>query len=203
MNLHQILHCHSSAETIQMIQKPKALGNWWLTASLQQCTHSCIMSWAEIFGKTSNRSGDSAPLQPRYGALWLLAFLRTKIMFEREEISDHWWDSGKYGGAADGDWENCVRSQGAYFEGAWGVDVLCTMFLVSLIFFNKCLYFSYYMAGYFLDRPCILISASVQECAGERNFTFPSKSPRRVNSAAINCIDSAATFVCPRFHHWK
>ena len=33
--------------------------------------------------------------------------------------------------AADGDWENCVRSQGAYFEGYWGVIVLCTMFLVS------------------------------------------------------------------------
>ena len=28
-------------------------------------------------------------------------------------------------------WENCVRSQGAYFEGDWGVTVLCTMFLVS------------------------------------------------------------------------
>ena len=26
---------------------------------------------------------------------------------------------------------NCVRSQGAYFEGDWGVVVLCTMFLVS------------------------------------------------------------------------
>ena len=29
----------------------------------------------------------------------------------------------------------CVRSQGAYFEGDWGVVVLCTMFLVSCIFF--------------------------------------------------------------------
>ena len=45
---------------------------------------------------------------------------------------------------------------GAYFEEDWGVIVLCTMFLVSCIFFNKCLYFSYYMAGYFLDRPCLL-----------------------------------------------
>ena len=67
--------------------------------------------------------------------------------------SDHWWDSGKYDRAEDGDWENCVRSQGAYFEGDWGAIVLCTMFLVSCIFSNKCLYFSYYMAGYLLDRP--------------------------------------------------
>ena len=28
-------------------------------------------------------------LQPRFGALQLLAFLKTKITFEREEISDH------------------------------------------------------------------------------------------------------------------
>ena len=49
--------------------------------------------------------------------------------------------------------ENCVRSQGAYFEGDRGIIILCTMFLVSCIFFNKCLYFSYYMAGYIVDRP--------------------------------------------------
>ena len=42
------------------------------------------------------------PLQPRSGALWLLAFPKTKITLEREEISDHWWDSGKYDGAAPG-----------------------------------------------------------------------------------------------------
>ena len=28
---------------------------------------------------------------------------------------------------------------------------------VSYIFFIKCLYFSYYMAGYLLDRPCIYV----------------------------------------------
>ena len=80
------------------------------------------------------------PLQPRFAALRLLAFPKTKIIFEKEEISDHCWDSGKYKGAADGYWENCVRSQGAYFERDWGIIVLCTMFLVSYIF-NKYLYF--------------------------------------------------------------
>ena len=60
---------------------------------------------------------------------WL--FPKIKWLLKREEISDHWWDSGKYNGAADGDLENCVRSQSAYFEGDWGVIVLCTMFLVS------------------------------------------------------------------------
>ena len=94
--------------------------------------------------------------QPSIAQIWLLQLLvfpKTKTAFEREEISDHQWDSGKYDGAGDGDWENCVRSHGAYFEGKWGVIVLCTMFLVSWIFFNKCFYFSCYMAGYLLDRP--------------------------------------------------
>lgn len=44
---------------------------------------------------------------------------------------------------AEGDQENCVRSQGAHCEQAWGIVVPCTIFLVPCIFFNKCLYFSY------------------------------------------------------------
>ena len=75
------------------------------------------MSCPEFFGETSNHSGDSVLLQLTFGALWLLAFPKIKITFEREEISHHWRDSGKYDGAADGDWENCVSSQGAYFKG--------------------------------------------------------------------------------------
>ena len=108
-----------------------------------------------FFDETSNHPGYSAFLQPIFGALQLLAFPKTKITFDREEISEHRWHSGKYDGAADGDWENYVRSQDAGFEGDWGIIVLCTMFLVTCIFFNKCLYFSYYMAGYLLDRPHI------------------------------------------------
>ena len=38
--------------------------------------------------------------------------------------------------------KNCVRSQGAYFEGDWSIIVLSTMFLVFCIFLNNCLYFS-------------------------------------------------------------
>ena len=36
-----------------------------------------------------------------------------------------------------GDWESCVRSQGACFEGDWGVIALCS---VSCVLFNKCLF---------------------------------------------------------------
>ena len=93
---------HPSAETIRMIQKAAAMSYWGLAASSRQYTHSCITSHAEFFAKTSNHPGDSVPLQPRFGALQLLAFPKTKISFEKEEISDHQWDSGKYDRAADG-----------------------------------------------------------------------------------------------------
>ena len=137
----------------QRLKSPRlCTANRWLAASCQECTHSCITSHA-VFGETSNHPGDSAPLQPRFGTLQLLAFLKTKITFEREDISDRQWDSRKHNRAVDGDWENCVRSQGAYFEGDWCVIVLCTMFPVSYIF-NKYLYFSYHKARYFLNRPC-------------------------------------------------
>ena len=38
----------------------------------------------EDFGETSNHPGDSVPLQPRFGALQLLAFPKTKITFSIE-----------------------------------------------------------------------------------------------------------------------
>ena len=113
-----------------MIQKAAGNNNWWLSASSWQWAHSWVMSHAELFGKTSNHPGDSASQQPRFGSLQLLAFPQTKITFEREEISDCQWSSGKYDGATYDDWESCVRFSGAYFEGDWGVIVICTMFLV-------------------------------------------------------------------------
>ena len=129
-----------------MMKMAAAMGNWWLAASSWQCACSCIMSCAEFFGETSNHLGDWASLQSRFGALWLLAFPKTKITFEREEISGCWWDSGKYTGQLiviptkdfaecfeqwKRHWENCVRYHGACFEGDWGPIVLCTMFLIS------------------------------------------------------------------------
>ena len=138
-----------------MTQKAAAMGTWWLAASSWQRARSCITSCAHFFGKTPNHPGDSGPLQPRFGTLWYVAFPKTKITFERKEISDCQRDSGKYDRAADGDRENCVKSQATYFEGDWGIIVLCTMFLLSGIFFNECLHFSYYMVGYLLDRPHI------------------------------------------------
>ena len=71
----------------------------------------------------------------------LLDFPKTKIPFERKVISDYGWNLGKYDRTTNDNWENCVRPQGAYFEGDCGVIVLCTMSLVSSsmsVFFIVC-----------------------------------------------------------------
>ena len=77
---------HSSMETVWMIQKATAMGNWWLAASSEQCTCSCITSLAEFFGETSNHPDDLAPLQPRFGALHLLDLPKTKIAFKDQRF---------------------------------------------------------------------------------------------------------------------
>ena len=122
-------------ESIWMTQKARAMCNWWVAASSGQCACSCIASHAEeICGETPNLPGDSAPLQCRFGALQLLAFPQTKITFEREEISDHEWDSGKYNRAAMAIGRTvCGPKVTNYSEGNWGVIVLCKAFLVSSV----------------------------------------------------------------------
>ena len=125
--------------------------NWWLAALSWQgvvTTFKMIGDWQlhcdnaptyasrlvqSFFDKTSSHPGDPTPLQPRFGALWCLAFPKTKIPFEREEVSDCWWDSGKYDRAADGDWENCVRSQVPTLKGSEASlsYAQCFLYLVS------------------------------------------------------------------------
>ena len=125
---------HSSTETIQMIQKATAISKWWLAALSRQCARSCIIFHVSFFWQNIK---SPRWLSPTTAQIWCPAtsgFSHTsKTTFERKEISDHGWDSGKYDGVADGDWENWVRFQGAYFEGDWGIIVLCTLFLVSCI----------------------------------------------------------------------
>ena len=134
---------NSSTETIWMIQKATTMSKWWLAAS-SQCTCACITSHAEIFGSTSNHPGDSALLQPRFGTVQLLIFPKTKITFEREDLSDHRWDSGKSGQLM------------VIGRTVWGPKVPTLKGTeVSLSYVQCFLYlvsFSYYIAGYLLDR---------------------------------------------------
>ena len=123
------------------------IGSFITTMSLLTHHVSC-----RVFGWNIKSPQWLSSWQPRFGILWLLAFPKTKITLEREKILDSQWDSGKkqWGG-----WwwlGGCVRSQGAYFE----LRCHCSMYNVSCIFFNKCLYFSHYIAGFLLDRPHII-----------------------------------------------
>ena len=122
---------HSSAETILTIQKAAAMGYWWLAASSQQCSLFMWHILFRVFWWNIKSPRWLSPLQSRFGNLnfWLLPKLKSSLKGKRfqniNEISE------KYSGAADGNWENCVRSQGAYFEGDWAVVVLHAVFLAS------------------------------------------------------------------------
>ena len=137
------------------------MGNWWLAASSQH-TCSCVLSHIEFFGKISNHPGNSAPLQPRLGALQLLAFPpKAKITFEREEISDCQWDSGKYKGAVDGD------SNKGFCRVFWTVEEMlgelcevprCLLWkgLRSLTYVHCFLYLLQWMSPFFIVHGWIL-----------------------------------------------
>jgi hypothetical protein len=58
------------------------------SASSRQCTCPFYSSCAGFFGEVSHHPGLSAPLQPRFGSLWLLAFPKAKLSFEMEEIRE-------------------------------------------------------------------------------------------------------------------
>ena len=96
-----------------------------------------------------------SPSTAQIGALQLLSFSKTEITFEREEILDYQWDSGKFARVADGE------SNKGFCIGFWTVEETleelcevprcllwrnlrhhCPMYNVSCIFFNKCLYYS-------------------------------------------------------------
>ena len=72
----------------------------------------------------------SPPLQPRFGTLRLLAFPQTKITFEREEISDHQWDSEITMGQL---MENCVSPKVPTLKGTEASlsYVQCFLYFVS------------------------------------------------------------------------
>ena len=134
-----------------MILKALAVGSWWLAASSQQCAFFC-----RVFGKTSNHPGNSVPYSSYLVPCKFWLFPKLKLPFKgnfrlsmrfRKLQWDSWWQLG----------ELCEVLR-CHFEGDWDIIVLCTMLLTSCIFFNKCFYFSYFMAGYLLDRPHTVVN---------------------------------------------
>ena len=87
------------------------------------------VSCRDFFVKHQITQVTQAPYRPNLEPCNFCLFPKTKIIFEREDISDHPWNSWKYDGVADSDWKNCMRSQGTYFEGDRDIIVLCIMFL--------------------------------------------------------------------------
>ena len=145
---------HSSMETIQMIQKAAAMGNWWL-AAVSTRQHAClyIISPAEVFGENEITQVTQLPYSPDLVpcCFWLFPKLKSPL-------------KGKRFPTVDEIQENTTGQLMAIGRTMWGANVPtlkglkchCPMYNVSCIFFKKCLYFSYYMAGYLLDSPCIL-----------------------------------------------
>ena len=141
---------HSSAETIWMFQKAAAMGNWWLAASSWRHTCSCIMSYADFLVKHSitqvtqpHYSPDLVPcnfwLFPDH--LWKGRDFRPLMRFRKIRWGS-WWRLG----------ELCEVPRCLLWR---GLRHHCPVYNVSCISFHKYLCFSYYMAGYLLDRCCV------------------------------------------------
>ena len=116
----------------------KATDDWQLHHDNTPTHVSCLV---QFFCETANHWGDSVPLQPRFGTLRCLAFPKTKITFEKEEISDCQWDSGKI------QWGGCCQLEELCEDPRYllwmGLKCHCPMYSGSCVFFTKCLYFSW------------------------------------------------------------
>jgi hypothetical protein len=71
--LTELVHCNDQASR---------------SASSRQCACPFYSSRTGFSSKTSHHPGLSAPLQPTFGSLWLLAIPKVKIAVEREEICE-------------------------------------------------------------------------------------------------------------------
>lgn len=69
---------------VTRVKQPQlwATGDWQLHHDSAPDIANDAEFFCFFFGKTSNHPGDLTPLQPRFGALGLLTFPKTKITFE-------------------------------------------------------------------------------------------------------------------------
>ena len=149
-----------------------ATGDWQLYHNTSTDAAHC----AEFFGETSSQPDYSAPLQPRSGTLQHLSFPKSKITFERDEISGHGWDLGNYHMAVHGDWERTVC--GPKVPTLKGTEVSlshvqCFLYLLSCSI-NVCV--SYYMAVYILERPPIFPDSHILPSALDSSHSWETSS---------------------------
>jgi len=136
------------------------------TASSWQCACPFYSSRAGFFGKTLHHLGLSAPLQPRFGSLQLLAFPRAKITIESVEICE--CDSHTVHKLSQrhltADWlapreSDCSRMRGKV-SSDWLPSYIKATWPVLEIF---------KMARYFLDSPCMVGI----NCTNHINYCYP------------------------------
>ena len=96
-------HEHSSMETIRMIQKATAMGNWWLEGSLWQHVHSCINPIQSFSAKHQITQVTQLPYNPYLAPcnFWLFPKLKSPFKGKRfqtineiqENIMGSWWQT--------------------------------------------------------------------------------------------------------------
>ena len=138
-------------EHSSMIQKATAMGNWWLAVSSHQHTCSCITSLQSYLVKHQI----TQVTQPHYcpaavpSKFWLFPKLKSPLKGKRVQTVDETQ-------------ENTTGQLMAIARTVWGPkvttlkgtkaslsNVQCFLYLVPS---SINVYFSYYMAGYFLER---------------------------------------------------
>ena len=104
---------HFSAETIRMVQKDDS--DWQFHHNTSARASRLVQRFL-VKGQVTQVT--QLPYSPEMACcdFWLFPKLKSPLKGKRVQTTNE-RDSGKYNRAADGSWENCVRSQGAYFEG--------------------------------------------------------------------------------------
>ena len=136
---------HSSVEAIWMIQKATAMGKLRIGSFI---TTTCLLMYYISVKSFLVKQQITKVTQPSNSPdlascdLWLFPKLKSPLKGKRfqKRWQSSWWHLR----------ELCEVPRCLLWR---GLRHHCPMYSVSCIFFSKCLYFSYYMAGYLLDRP--------------------------------------------------
>ena len=146
---------HSSMETIQMIQKAAAMGNWWL-AAVSTRQHAClyIISPAEVFGENEITQVTQLPYSPDLVpcCFWLFPKLKSPLKGKRfptvDEIQENTMgqlmviptkDFAVFWIVEETLGELCEVPRCLLWR---GLRCHCPIYNVSCILFSKCFYFS-------------------------------------------------------------
>jgi len=154
------------------------------SASSRPCACTFYSSCAGFSGKLSHHPGLSAPLQPRCGSSWLMAFPKAKIGVEREVICEY------DGHAVHKLSQQCVTAEwlAPCESDCWRMHstVSCD-WLPSYIKATWPVLEIFKMAGYFADSPC-----TQHTCASHRHIPLTLCHP---HNSALSLYTSATHYI--------